>query len=60
MTIARSLEDLNYPGSSLHALKGRLKSHYAVTVSGNWRVTFRINAEEVYDVDYLDYHQIYK
>ena len=33
-----------------------MKGHYAVTVSGNWRVTFRFKEGEVVDVDYLDYH----
>ncbi len=31
-------------------------SFYAVTVSGNWRVIFRFENDDVLDVDYLDYH----
>jgi proteic killer suppression protein len=27
-----------------------------VTVSGNWRVTFRFEGGDAYEVDYLDYH----
>ena len=38
----------------LHPLRGDLKGHFAVLVSGNWRVTFRF--EEGAAVDYLDYH----
>lgn len=37
-------------------LKGELKGHYAVTVSGTWRVTFRFQDGDALDVDYLDYH----
>ena len=49
-------EDMNLPGFRLHPLKGELKGHWAVTVFGNWRVTFRFEAGDVFDVDYLDYH----
>ena len=47
---------MGLPGFRLHALKGRLKGHYAVSVSGNWRVTFRFEEGEAVDVDYVDYH----
>ena len=47
---------MDLPGFRLHALKGRLKGHYAVSVSGNWRVTFRFEEGEAVDVDYVDYH----
>lgn len=49
-------DDLNLPGLRLHALKGDLKGHWAVSVSGNWRVTFRFRDGEAVDVDYMDYH----
>ena len=49
-------EGMNLPGFRLHALKGRLKGHYAVLVSGNWRVTFRFEDGAAVDVDYVDYH----
>lgn len=45
------------PGFRLHPLKGRLRGHDAVSVSANWRVTFRFEGGHVVDVDYLDYHQ---
>ena len=47
---------MDIPGFRLHPLKGRLRGHYAVSVSGNWRVTFRFADSEAVDVDYLDYH----
>ena len=40
----------------IHPLKGPLRGLYAVRVSGNWRVTFRFEGGNVYDVDYTDYH----
>ena len=48
--------EMDLPGFRLHALKGRLKGHYAVSVSSNWRVTFRFEDGEAVDVDYVDYH----
>ncbi len=47
---------MNLPGFRLHALSGTYKGHYAVSVSGNWRVTFRFENEHAVDVDYTDYH----
>ena len=54
---SRRPRDVDLPGLRLHPLKGELKGHYAVTVSGNWRVTFRFETGDVVDVDYLDYHR---
>jgi proteic killer suppression protein len=47
---------MGYPNSGLHPLKGRLQGHWAVAVSGNWRVVFRFEAGDAVDVDYVDYH----
>ena len=38
---AETLAELNVPGYRLHALKGDLKGFWSITVSGNWRITFR-------------------
>lgn len=53
---AKSAEYMQAPTFHLHQLKGRLKGHWAVTVRGNWRVTFRLEQGDAFDVDYLDYH----
>lgn len=53
---AAVLEDMNAPGLRLHSLKGDWAGFHAVNVSGNWRVLFRFQDGDVYDVDYLDYH----
>jgi len=53
---ASQVQDMNYPGSGLHPLKGQRKGQWAVSVSGNWRVTFRFEASDAYEVDYVDYH----
>ncbi|MHC4073369.1 MAG: type II toxin-antitoxin system RelE/ParE family toxin, partial [Planctomycetota bacterium] len=38
---AGRIEDVNFPGSDLHQLKGKMKGYWAVRVSGNWRLVFR-------------------
>lgn len=53
---AKEMKDMNFPGSDLHRLKGDLKDYWSITVSGNWRIIFRFIDNDVYDVDYLDYH----
>jgi len=40
----------------LHPLKGNRKGIRAVTVRANWRVTFRFEGGDAYDVDLEDYH----
>ena len=49
-------QDMNVSGLRLHQLSGPLAGHYSVRVSRNWRVTFRFEDGDVYDVDYQDYH----
>jgi proteic killer suppression protein len=49
-------ENMNLPGFRLHPLKGDMKGHWAVTVRANWRVTFKMEKGNAYDVDLTDYH----
>lgn len=53
---AEKPQDLNLPGYRLHRLKGDLKGFWAIDVTGNWRMVFRLEAGDVYDVDLTDYH----
>lgn len=53
---ARRPEDMNLPGFRLHRLKGDLKDFWSVTVRANWRVIFRFEQGDAYDVDLIDYH----
>ena len=49
-------EDMNLPGYKFHGLKGDRKGVYAVSVSGNWRVTFQFEAGDAVYVNLEDYH----
>ena len=48
--------DLDLPGYRLHPLRGALKGHWRVELSGNWRIIFRMKDGDVYDIDLVDYH----
>lgn len=47
---------MNLPGWRLHSLTGDLAGHWAVSVSGNWRMTFRFDGLDAVLVDYRGYH----
>lgn len=49
-------QDMDLPGLRLHPLKGKAKGRFAVSVSGNWRITFSFSEKDAVDVDYEDYH----
>ncbi|MEJ0012553.1 MAG: type II toxin-antitoxin system RelE/ParE family toxin [Bauldia sp.] len=49
-------EDCDAPGFGLHALRGDLSGFWAITVSRNWRVIFRFENGNAFDVDLVDYH----
>jgi proteic killer suppression protein len=53
---ASAPRDMNLPGWKLHELKGDLAGHWAVWVSGNWRMTFKFDGPDATVVDSLDYH----
>jgi toxin HigB-1 len=53
---AESPLELNVPGYRLHQLKGRQKGTWSISVSGNWRITFRFEEGNAHDVDLIDYH----
>ncbi len=53
---ARNPSDLDLPGYRLHPLKGDLNGYWSISISGNWRVIFRFEDGDIYDVDLVDYH----
>jgi proteic killer suppression protein len=53
---ARSARDMDAAGWDLHPLRGELKHHWSVKVNGNWRLTFKFEAENAILVDYQDHH----
>lgn len=56
LDVATDPQGMNLPGWNLHPLKGDLKGHFSVQVSGNWRMTFMFDDGDAVLVDYQDYH----
>jgi proteic killer suppression protein len=56
LEVARQISDLDRPGFRLHSLKGDLKGFWSITVRANWRIIFRFEDTNAFDVNFLDYH----
>ena len=52
----KALERL--PSWHPHRLSGNMKGYWSLSVSRNWRLTFRVNDKEaeILDLDFQDYH----
>lgn len=56
LDVASNPRYIAIPGFRAHELRGDMAGFWSVRVSGNWRVTFCFNHEDVELVDYHDYH----
>ncbi len=53
---AQKIEAMNIPTFRLHPLKGKMKGFFSVSVRANWRIIFRFEGGEAFDIDFVDYH----
>ena len=53
---AQEIDDMDIPGFNLHLLTGKMKGRWAISVSGNWRITFEFREGNAFMLDYEDYH----
>jgi proteic killer suppression protein len=44
------------PGWRLHRLRGELVNMWSLTVTRNWRLVFRFEDGDAFEVDLVDYH----
>jgi proteic killer suppression protein len=62
VTFLQEMEDFqeirDIPTWKAHQLKGNRKGTWSLTITRNWRITFRIDQtrKEIFDLDYEDYH----
>ncbi len=56
LQVDKELSDIDAHGFNLHRLKGDRYNEWAISVSGNWRITFRFAKGDVIDVNLEDYH----
>jgi proteic killer suppression protein len=52
---AATPQEVNLPAYRLHPLKGDLKGFWSVTVRANWRIVFRFEGTDAFDVELIDY-----
>ncbi|MFQ5757680.1 MAG: type II toxin-antitoxin system RelE/ParE family toxin [Acidiferrobacterales bacterium] len=57
LDLATGLADLKVPPSNrLHALTHDRKGQYSISINDQWRICFRFDDGDAYDVEVCDYH----
>ena len=60
LAFLQDMEDIDelyaIPIWKVHQLAGNRKGCWSFQVTRNWRLTFRVDGEEIVDIDYEDYH----
>ena len=57
LNAANTLDFLRVPpGNRLEALKGDRAGQYSIRINNQWRLCFRFEAGDAYDVEIVDYH----
>ena len=57
LNAATTVDDLRYPPSNhLEALKGDRKGQWSIRINERWRVCFRFEGKDAFDVEIVDYH----
>jgi proteic killer suppression protein len=56
LNAAAKPEQMNIPGWQFHSLSANLAGRCAVSVNGNWQLTFTFEGEDAILVDYQDCH----
>ena len=56
LDVASKPSDLDLPGYRLHPLKGNMKGYWSISITVNWRIIFRFEEGDAYDIDLIDYH----
>ena len=57
LNAAGRIEDLGVPpGNRLEALKGKRQGQWSIRINDQWRICFRFEAGNAFDVEIVDYH----
>jgi len=56
LDVIEKAEEMDIAGLHFHKLKGQRKNEFSVRVTGNWRITWRMDGLDVTDIDLEDYH----
>ena len=54
---AQNLQDLTIPpANNLEKLKGNLRDYYSIRINKQWRIIFKWNNNNAFEVEIKDYH----
>ena len=54
---SQNIMDLTIPPSNkLEKLKGKLKEYYSIRINDQWRIIFKWNNGNAFEVEIIDYH----
>ena len=56
LDVIKEAEEMDIYGLRFHRLKGERKDAYSVRVTGNQRITWKMDGEDVTDINLEDYH----
>jgi|TARA_R110001583_G_scaffold4418_1_gene25514 proteic killer suppression protein len=57
VSLAERLEDLKVPpGNRLHPLSGNRLGQHSISINDQWRICFRFEDGDAYEVEVCDYH----
>ena len=57
LNVAGRIEDLRVPpGNRLETLKGKRQGQCSVRINDQWRICFRFEAGNAFDIEIVDYH----
>ena len=56
LDIIEKAVEMDISGLYFHQLKGERKGEFSVRVTGNWRITWRMQGQDATDVNLEDYH----
>jgi len=57
LNVAGRIEDLRVPpGNRLEALSGKRKGQWSIRINKQWRICFRFEGGNAFDVEIVDYH----
>ena len=55
--LASQIEDLQVPpGNRLHQLAGNREGEYSISINDQWRICFKFDNGDAYEVEITDYH----
>ena len=57
VNLAEQMKDLKVPhGNRLHELSGNRQGQHAISINDQWRICFRFEDGDAYEVEVCDYH----